>query len=407
MIKFKSLRSRLLIAFLLLSTTICAFFIHLSVLLVEQARENTFQQMLAIQGESIKKTYEMSGMFNAALHPHLALLEDKQQVLMLLEENNYPLKNFNSALIRTGSKIIFEYPLETTKSIWLVLDTKALQDVTLVNDYMMLFLYCISAGVFILGVLSSWYLAKILSSPISKLSEDVSGSASSNTTTFYGNNRNDEIGTLSRTLSYAFEQLQEVLLREQNFTRDVSHELRTPITLIKNTLAITQDKPIDSEAVKVIEQASKELEQTVEVLLALARQENVAFEPCTILPIVEKTVLAIYTSHPGLEFNVRLNLPANLTASGNPYLISLLCQNLVNNGFYHGDGAQMEITAVDGNIVFENHISQENERPYYQGLGHGQYLVKRIANAMDWDVKVVQTNTLYKVTVFTRRCHYS
>ena len=399
MIKLKSLNARLLIAFSALSTIICLFFTLLSVLLVEQARDNAFHQFLTAEAEQISQRFAKHGEVVMGDTPYLTVFEDEQDVLKAFPSVTTTLINHFGTIVHTGSFLVLKHPLDKATPIWLAIDLEKLHQITPVADYMMLFLYSISAGVIILTLLSSWYLAKLLSSPISSLTQGVLEKAQTSNNQIYGHQRSDEIGTLAKAFDKTFDSLQSALNREQNFTRDVSHELRTPITLIKNALALHQNKPIEKEATKVIEQASQELEQTVEVLLALARQENVAFESCAILPIVEKTILAIYTSYPELAFDVRTEISPQLKVNGNPYLISLLCQNLVNNGFYHGNDGGMTIKSEDNVIIFENNIDGQQERPYYQGLGHGQYLVKRIAEVMGWKIKVIQTSKVYRVIV--------
>ncbi|MCP4234970.1 MAG: hypothetical protein GY770_15550, partial [Aestuariibacter sp.] len=77
-------------------------------------------------------------------------------------------------------------------------------------------------------------------------------------------------------------------------------------------------------------------------------------------------------------------------------------QNLVNNGVYHGGGKGMTISLADGLWVFENPLADTQDRPYYQGLGHGQYLVKRIASVMQWDIDFQQTEACYRVVLTPR-----
>ena len=123
------------------------------------------------------------------------------------------------------------------------------------------------------------------------------------------------------------------------------------------------------------------------------------FERLPILPIVEKSILAIYNSFPQLVFDVNIDIEDKFEVVGNPYLINLLCQNIVNNGFYHGAGGKMTILSLGDSIVFENSITHDEERPTYQGLGHGQYLVTRIAEEMNWHIEVEQKSALYRVSI--------
>lgn len=101
-----------------------------------------------------------------------------------------------------------------------------------------------------------------------------------------------------------------------------------------------------------------------------------------------------------LFLTVMSTFPPQLRVYGNQHLISLLCQNLISNGFYHGDASGLRVHQSDGGaIVFENSLGESSERPYYQGLGHGQYLVKRIAKVMNWSVSIEQTSDIYRVKI--------
>ena len=88
--------------------------------------------------------------------------------------------------------------------------------------------------------------------------------------------------------------------------------------------------------------------------------------------------------------------------TGNAHLINLLCQNLMNNGFYHGTSSTMTIYRSQNIVIFENALSGTQAKPHYQGLGHGQYLVKRIVNMMQWEINTEQIDGAFQVKVATR-----
>ncbi|MGB3724705.1 MAG: histidine kinase dimerization/phospho-acceptor domain-containing protein [Glaciecola sp.] len=210
------------------------------------------------------------------------------------------------------------------------------------------------------------------------------------------------IASIENEFNCMAQRISGLLAREKNFTRDVSHELRTPITLLKNTLALRADSPFTKNDRAILTQVSEDLEKTVEVLLALARDENLIFSQTPMLPIVEHSVLTLYKANLNVKFDVALSLDPQFTVVGNPYLILLLCQNLVNNAYYHSGNGGMSIYNEGSTIIFENNIGG-NERPNYQGLGHGQYLVERIANNMHWALRFEQKNTRYIVEICTAK----
>lgn len=402
MIKFKHLNTRLFFAFATLASVVCLFFIKLSSLFVEIAEINVLESLLVEEVQYVSDYLDIYHELPPAKINAISYYQSHQDIPVNIGNKMSLSATKQQLSIDDVNLLIHRLEPPQGKIVWLILDTNIYTTNQPLNSFKFVFLYSISACVILLTLLSSWYLAKLLSNPIRQLTSDVSTHHIGDKIAIRGRDRQDEIGTLASAFEASFEKLQTVLKREQNFTRDVSHELRTPITLIKNTLALNLNKPIENEATEVIEQASNELQQTVEVLLALARQENLNFQAMPILPIIEKSVLNIFNSYPHLSFDVKINIDPKLTVLGNQYLISLLSQNLVNNGFYHGNEGGMTILSQQHTLVFENFISGNEERPYYQGLGHGQYLVKRIAEEMHWKIEVEQMSNLYRVLVHTK-----
>lgn len=413
MIKFKSLNGRLLFAFAGLSIIVCLFFIRLSSVLIDIAEKNAYQSVLSLEVASFMANIAQSTSDGKPLNTQQinnpASTNMASPAIQVFDDLTVVSDDIKSAIQGNHSGDVYttkgqHYLYETTftdsgKERLFLMNISSLRANRHLAGFKSLVLYSISGSVMLLCLLSSWYLAKWLSTPIRKLKADIEKRTQNSNGSLFGTDREDEIGMLASALEQSYEKIQALLQREQNFTRDVSHELRTPITLIKNTIALNKEKQLGSDATNVVSQASQELEQTVEVLLALARQENLNFKQQAILPIVEKAVLNIYNSYPENVFNVSIEIDGKLQVLGNQYLISLLCQNLVNNGFYHSNSGGMTIYSELNKLVFENKIAGFEPRPYYQGLGHGQYLVKRIAQEMNWRLQVEQTESSYRVII--------
>ncbi|MFA3792398.1 sensor histidine kinase [Aliiglaciecola sp. SL4] len=402
MIKFKSLKLQLFCAFGGLSLIICIFFIRLSFLFADIIQENSAEAILFTEGLYVASNYRPNSPIPAPRFDYISLHSDLSQLPLKIQLQYDQNQKISRITEQSFDGLLLSQPLPDNTRVFLLLNRTPLEAGSHMSTVMPLFLFSVSIGVIVLTLLSSWYLATLISRPVQSLTNSVIEHRTTQTCEIQGKEREDEIGHLADAFSETFAQLQSALKREQDFTRDVSHELRTPITLIKNTLELSKETPLDKEGLLILEQASNELKQTVEVLLALAREKNLEFETLTILPIVEKTVLAIYRIYPHIGFQVNIAIPANMKVSGNHYLISLLCQNLVNNGFYHGYQGGMKISAEGNKLTFENELTEADDRPYYQGLGHGQYLVKRIATVMGWDLSIDQLDGTYRVTVITR-----
>jgi signal transduction histidine kinase len=406
MIRFTSLQNRLMVAFTCLSLIICVFFIRFSTLLIEIAEANAYQSILAQEEQRLTEntdTLLMPTVLNTVLYTNMELVPNE----IITAVGNARSGSFET---KDNQQFVFRILMIEQNPQLLLMNINSFSANQHLSQYKSLFLYSISGSAFILCLLSSWYLSKWLSRPIEQLTKSVekrSNAADLKSernvlmASMFGLDRSDEIGKLAKALEESYDKIQILLHRERNFTRDVSHELRTPITLIKNTLTLNHSKLGSAPEHKLLKQSANELEQTVEILLALARQENLQFTECKVLPIIEKTVLKVYHLYPDFSFDARITVDPKMRVIGNELLLGLLCQNLVNNGVYHGNGKTMTIRSSAHELIFENSLEATKDRPYYQGLGHGQYLVKRIVEEMGWSVSIEQENSVYRVVIST------
>ncbi|TAP40664.1 HAMP domain-containing sensor histidine kinase [Alteromonas sp. KUL49] len=282
---------------------------------------------------------------------------------------------------------------------WFVINAKNLLPLATYSEVFGVFLGAITIGAFVLAVLSTWFLASRLSAPLRQLTQSVGQQRPGSRFSSPINSRSDEIGLLALAFERTYGELQKAWKREHDFASDVSHELRTPIALIRNTLSLNSTNEISNADKQLLNQSTDTLQNTVEVLLAIARKENLVFSINDIKPIVERTVLALIHSNPDILFEVDVELNNKTNVSGNPHLIGLLCQNLINNGYYHGGDSGMRIYQQGSEIVFENPIPSKKADANYQGLGHGQYLVRRITEVMGWQMEVNLKNSTYQVLI--------
>src|SRR5689334_17553370 len=88
----------------------------------------------------------------------------------------------------------------------------------------------------------------------------------------------DELTRLASTFDHMLDRLATSLRREQRFSAELSHELRTPLAAIsaEAELALARKRQGDEyrAALEVISSRAKQLERTLEALLAAARAES-------------------------------------------------------------------------------------------------------------------------------------
>lgn len=397
-IKVKGIRAQLFLAFAALVLVINLFYARLNYLFVDVTKDIVATVMIEQEISQLKNHWQHGRQLH--LTSSYFKLYSYAQIAALgrLESMVHEQKLFKY-LAADEYGYVVELPFLDNQDRYLVLVASDMLPLESFANVFSVFLISVAIAAMILAVLSTWFLASKLSEPLRTLTSSVMRQQPHTPSTIKGTDRPDEIGQLAKAFSETYGALQDAWQREHDFANDVSHELRTPIALIRNTLTINNSGVFNQQECQLLEQATTTLHQTIDVLLALARKENMIFSECAIAPLVERAVLAILKSHPDSAFNVKLDVDDNLTVYGNPNLISLLCQNLVNNGFYHGDGEGMRIYSKSGLLMFENPMRNIATRVNYQGLGHGQYLVNRISGAMHWHVSFAQSGELYQVEV--------
>ncbi|MET0321976.1 MAG: HAMP domain-containing sensor histidine kinase [Duganella sp.] len=142
----------------------------------------------------------------------------------------------------------------------------------------------------------------------------------------------DELGILARAFAARTRELTEVLDRERFFTGDVSHELRTPLTVISGAAEVIMAQAPASPAIQAaserIYRAARDASDSVTVLLRLARSPDqleatpvsltlLASEECArCQPLVDGKPLTLHYAG-GADFTVTAPRELMIAAIGN------------------------------------------------------------------------------------------
>jgi HAMP domain-containing protein len=261
--------------------------------------------------------------------------------------------------------------------VYLVADARPLLVVSkLIQDVRGLLIF-VAVGLTCLALLLAYLLCRRLVSPLQVLAEEVRGLAPGSLIQLSARHRQDEIGYLAKKLGTTIAELQASLSREQAFTRDVSHELRTPLTVMNNIVRLAESGPLDTDDVAQLQTGLDDIGNTIDVLFALARAENLADE----------------------TFDLVLHLPDRLEVRGNRHLATLLINNCVGNALFHGgSGTRLRLSFADGLLSLANSVDPARPNAV-QGFLHGQHLLQRIARAMRWGVSFHAGTSAYRVEV--------
>ena len=214
-----------------------------------------------------------------------------------------------------------------------------------------------------------------------------------------------ELSYLSNTFQKAFNDLEQALTREKNFTTDVGHELRTPLTILKNHTALIEQRGYKNSDLAEMKNVNLQMENTVNVLLALARAESIEKQSCKLKRILEQAIL----THGNNDSNVTLDVDSQFSLMANPALLALLVNNLIANAIQHAQSHHLTIHQRDNSLIFENTIHEQVPNDVTtpkvksqnsQGVGQGLYLVTRIVESFGWRYQLTQNNHTFSFSIY-------
>lgn len=255
----------------------------------------------------------------------------------------------------------------------------------------------------VVALVLAYFLVRRIALPLQQLAEEVSSTPAKEIPSFKASQRRDEIGFLAKKLEDSMHARHTALLRETNFTRDLSHELRTPITILNNLLLAGQGRVLAEEDALVARQSVDDLMHTLDILLALARAENMLPIKLDLIACIEQSLLFVHYSTPAKRHEVTLDLPAQWLVLGNPHLIGLLLNNLFNNAMTHGDGqAAIHVFFEHPKLILSNAI-RSDRHSHTAGFGHGRNLMERITSALGWEIRFEHSVDKFQVEIIPRQ----
>ncbi|MFS1524505.1 sensor histidine kinase [Microbulbifer sp. 2304DJ12-6] len=260
----------------------------------------------------------------------------------------------------------------------------------------------------ILTALIAWLMAKQLIRPIDQLNTvllNVQGRQLP--IGFSSQFSNDEIGRFAKELDKVMSRVQNFIKREQDFTRDVSHELKTPITISQGAVSLLKDTALNEEQMQLatrLEDAQKQMQQCIEGLLSLAREERLQQEQVLILPLIESVVVEHYhllsddPKSKAIELHLDVSADAQTTTNAEEFRIIL--SNIIANAFVHTDKGKISIRYTDNCLSITNTGSKIDpamlpdiflsgiKSEQSSGYGIGLSLVKRLCLRLDIEIEI-------------------
>ena len=239
-----------------------------------------------------------------------------------------------------------------------------------------------------------YWLARRATAPLDRLSELVAGATPGQLPRgFAGEFPDNEVGALAKALDQAMDRIADFIEREQHFTRDASHELRTPLAVAGGAARLLASQPLapqQAAQVQRIVAAAEAMAQSVDTLLALAREDlgqAPSAEPVLLLPLVESIVVQHAHLLDGKAVEVVVDVDPNDSVVCRRATLAILLSNLVSNAFGHTMEGQVRISVEQGSLVVADSgpgiapgLHRAGVRGQAsQGLGLGLSIIHRLA----------------------------
>ena len=148
-----------------------------------------------------------------------------------------------------------------------------------------------------------------------------------------------EVDTLASTLNALLERIHRAVEREQRFVADAAHELRTPLTRLRAQLELAseelRDGTLPHARIAAAARTSQDLGRTMEVLLALARNQATTDEAVDLDDVVAACVASLPPEHAA---RVQSQYGDGAIVRGDELLLRLAVGNLIDNALKYTAG---------------------------------------------------------------------
>ena len=228
----------------------------------------------------------------------------------------------------------------------------------------------------------------------------------------------DEIHQLTLTINQLLDRLEDVVLREKQFTADASHELRTPLAVIKGTLEVLTRKPREAgyyeEKIKYVISEVDRMTLLVDQLLELSRYESGKITPnfstFELSEIVDEIFNRLKLNIESKKLTIKLNDGDNVKISSDKSMVEIILENLISNSIKYSESSraieidikreetQVQCKITDhGSGIPANQLDNIFDRFYrvdesrnasVSGKGLGLAIVKKLTDLLNIELQV-------------------
>ena len=201
----------------------------------------------------------------------------------------------------------------------------------------------IALGSLMLAGLASFFIARMLLSPILSIKNSIAHLASGDYTNRLRTQRNDELGVLMNDIDNLAYTLEENRNSRRRWLADISHELRTPVTILTGEIEALKDglRSLDMEQLTSFESEINRLRRLINDLYELSLSDigglRYEFKTLEFEEFVRKNIESNESRllESGLSVELIANEPVQI--NGDAARLEQLLSNLLNNSLAYTD----------------------------------------------------------------------
>jgi len=272
------------------------------------------------------------------------------------------------------------------------------------------FLGIVTVLVTVIGSVIGIILSNKISQPVQTLSERVKNT-DPNAPAFEPLQRKDEFGEISNAFASTLGKINQVIVREKQFSRYASHELRTPVAVINSSLGLwtacdhetDQEKsaPIRKRIFSRIKMASQQMEDVIQTFLLLGK-DNYDWkedEYIDLSELLDHLIDKYHTFHASKSIQlIRRYESLNMNVKSET-AVSLVLSNALRNAFDYS-ASQIEIVLEEKKLTITNDIDalRIDEADHF---GFGLKIIQDLCEILGWGFNSEQSgDSLYTINIF-------
>lgn len=193
-----------------------------------------------------------------------------------------------------------------------------------------------------IALLLGFFIARSLTQPLQQLTAATRQVAAGDLDVAVDVKSTDELGELAQSFNTMNQRLAQSRNLRRQMTADIAHELRTPVSVILGYADGLKDKviPASDETFELIQEQAEQLEHLIDDLRTLTRVEagelHLDLALCDPIPLVERTMAAF--EHQAARHEVALHLEAQGTVAPiliDPDRFKQVLSNLLSNALQY------------------------------------------------------------------------